>query len=102
MRRKILGAALTVFGLWVVLCALAYAAMSQPPDTFGRTMARVPMPVAMVLPFETLWMRARAGNLAVGDAAPDFELPGKDLSAPVRLSSFKGQQPVVLIFGSYT
>jgi hypothetical protein len=102
MARKLVAAALTLLGLWIVLCALAYAAMSQPPDVFGRTMARVPMVMAMVVPFQTLWVRARAGHLAVGDPAPDFELPGKDLPTPLRLSSFRGKQAVVLIFGSYT
>jgi len=100
--RKLGVALLILLGVWAGLCTLAYAAMRQPPDKFGRTMARVPMVMAMVVPFETLWLRARAGHLAVGDPAPDFELPGKDLTAPVRLSSFRGKQPVVLIFGSYT
>jgi peroxiredoxin len=47
-------------------------------------------------------MSARAGNLAVGDAAPDFELPTLDRSRTVRLSSEYRLKPVVLIFGSYT
>lgn len=102
MARKLVAVALTVLILWAGLCALAYAAMRQPPDLFGRTMARVPMAAAMVVPFQTLWLQARAGHLAVGDPAPDFELPGKNLPAPVRLSGFRGKQPVVLIFGSYT
>lgn len=33
----------------------------------------------------------------VGDEAPDFELPDQDRS-PVRLSSFRGQKAVVLVF----
>ena len=33
----------------------------------------------------------------VGDEAPDFELPDQDRS-PVRLSSFRGQKNVVLVF----
>ena len=102
MLRKLGVALLALVVLWGVLCMLAYAVMRQPPEKFGRTMARVPMVMAMVVPFETLWLRARAGHLTVGDPAPDFELPGKDLTAPVRLSSFRGKQPVVLIFGSYT
>src|SRR5262245_21506179 len=35
--------------------------------------------------------------LKVGDAAPDFEMMNQD-KAPVRLSSFKGQKKVVLLF----
>ena len=38
----------------------------------------------------------------VGDIAPDFELCDVNGDAPVSLSTFRGQKPVVLIFGSYT
>jgi len=56
----------------------------------------------MLLPFETLWMRARAGRLSAGDEAPDFELPTLDRRETVRLRGFRGSRPVVLVFGSYT
>jgi len=55
-----------------------------------------------VLPFEPLWNIARAGVLKAGDPAPDFRLPTYDKSSLVQLSSFRGNRPVVLIFGSYT
>ncbi len=35
--------------------------------------------------------------IAVGDEAPDFELPDQDRQ-PVRLSSFRGQKNVVVVF----
>ncbi|NQW22704.1 MAG: hypothetical protein HQ475_04575 [SAR202 cluster bacterium] len=38
----------------------------------------------------------------VGDAPPDFDLKRMGSEDRVRLSSFKGQKPVALIFGSYT
>jgi len=38
----------------------------------------------------------------VGEAAPDFQLHYKDGKAKAKLSSFKGEKPVALIFGSYT
>ncbi len=49
-------------------------------------------------------------QLAVGDPAFDFELPLLDASdgvpretgGTVRLSSFAGERPVALVFGSYT
>jgi peroxiredoxin len=47
-------------------------------------------------------MRARAGTLQAGDAAPDFRLPTLDHKEFVQLSSFRGSRPVVLVFGSYT
>jgi peroxiredoxin len=37
-----------------------------------------------------------------GDLAPDFELSDSDGQHPVRLSDFRGQKPVALLFGSYT
>jgi hypothetical protein len=41
-------------------------------------------------------------NVAVGDVAPDFELPRVGAEGTFRLTSLVGSQPVVLIFGSYT
>ena len=77
--------------------------MRQPPETFGRVMAKLPGPVPFLLfPFETAWMRARAGRLRVGDPAPDFSLLKLDKSATVKLSELNRSQPVVLVFGSYT
>jgi peroxiredoxin len=37
-----------------------------------------------------------------GDLAPDFQLRDADGENPVRLSDFRGQKPVALVFGSYT
>jgi len=44
----------------------------------------------------------REGSLKVGDAAPDFGLALLGGEGKVKLSAFKGDRPVVLIFGSYT
>ena len=38
----------------------------------------------------------------VGDVPPDFNLKRMGCEERVRLSGFKGQRPVALIFGSYT
>ncbi len=38
----------------------------------------------------------------VGDMAPDFELSDANGENAVRLSDFRGNKPVALIFGSYT
>lgn len=97
---------LTLVGFVVLLhlsmSAGLYWVMRQSPDFFGRVMERIPPPFMAVLPFETLWMRARAGALQPGEIAPDFSLPTLDHTAIVHLSSFRGSQPVVLVFGSYT
>ena len=39
---------------------------------------------------------------AVGDEAPDFDLPHLGSAEHLRLSAFRGVQPVALIFGSFT
>jgi hypothetical protein len=90
--------------LWVSGCAAMYHVMRKPPEDFGRVMMHLPIPYAfLVLPFETLWLRARAGTLHTGDAAPDFTLTKLDKSGQVQLSSFAAQgKPVALVFGSYT
>jgi peroxiredoxin len=76
--------------------------MRQPPERFGRVMASMPTPAYFVLPFETMWTRARAGTLNYGDSAPDFTLAKLDKSEKVQLSALTSRQPVVLVFGSYT
>lgn len=44
----------------------------------------------------------RRNHPNAGEPAPDFELDRHDGSGKVRLSSFRGDRPVVLIFGSIT
>jgi hypothetical protein len=99
MRWFLLGLILAYFAFG----GFVYWAMRQPPEVFGRVMARMPGPVVFILfPFETLWTRARAGNLHAGDPAPDFSLLKVDKTERVQLSALNRRQPVVLIFGSYT
>jgi hypothetical protein len=81
-------------GMFIVMC--------QPPQQFGQLMAHFPMPAMAIVPFEPMWNVARKGATRVGELAPDFALPTIDHKAEVRLSSFRGKQPVVLVFGSYT
>lgn len=102
--RKRLGIAAVVLAVaYLAFGSYIWWAMNQPPETFGRVMAKMPGPVPFLLfPFETFWMRARAGHLQVGDAAPDFSLLKLDKTERVQLSALNHQQPVVLVFGSYT
>ena len=104
VKRTLFGALVAVILLWLLGCAALYDIMRQPPESFARFISKLPGPVPFLLfPFETLWLRARAGELHVGDPAPDFSLQKLDKSAAVQLSKFTAQgQPVVLIFGSYT
>jgi hypothetical protein len=100
--RKVLTVVLVLAVAWLCFLGVVYARMKAPPEQIGAFMASLPGPAYMVIPFETLWFRARAGAVNVGDTAPDFELSTIDKSATVRLSSLRGSKPVVLVFGSYT
>ena len=86
-------------------------AMHQPPETFGRIMMHMPGPAYLVIPFETLWSRARAGTVEPGQLAPEFSLaklqdghatPDDRVQLAALRASKSGGQPVVLVFGSYT
>jgi hypothetical protein len=100
--RRFAAAGLVLAAIYGALTAGLFWAMCQPPNDFGRIMKHVPLPAMAVLPFRPLWMTARGGNLRVGDVAPDFALPTHDKSETVRLADFRGEKPVVLVFGSYT
>jgi hypothetical protein len=87
---------------YLVFIAFIWWSMRQPPETFGRVMARMPGVAYLLLPFETMWTRARVGGLQVGNTAPDFSLTKLDKSGSVQLAVLTSKQPVVLVFGSYT
>ena len=93
---------LVLAGLYAAFCGALAWAMRQPPDVFGTVMKRVPSVAFFILPFKPLWLNARAGHLQVGQPAPDFTLETYDKKTRIKLSSFQGQRPVVLVFGSYT
>ncbi len=89
--------------LYLVSVVFIWWSMRQPPEKFGRIVARMPVPIVFALfPFETLWIHARAGDLNIGDHAPDFLLMAQDKSGVIQLSALNRQRPVVLVFGSYT
>ncbi|HEY6290703.1 MAG TPA: hypothetical protein VI455_03965 [Terriglobia bacterium] len=94
--------ALTIIVLYGILCGAALNVMYQTPERFSRVMMHVPDVAFMLLPFKPLWYTARAGRLHIGDPAPGFTLPTQDQKATVQLASYRGSQPVVLVFGSYT
>ncbi|PYX26537.1 MAG: hypothetical protein DMG80_21310 [Acidobacteria bacterium] len=86
----LLKTAITLFVLWLGF-------------VFGAVMAHMPIPaVFLAAPFETMWVRARAGDLHAGDTAPEFNLQTLDKTSRVALSSLNARGPVVLVFGSYT
>lgn len=91
-----------VFVLWLGFVSYIWRAMHRTPEEFGRVMMHMPWQVFLILPFETLWTRARAGSVNLGDTAPDFTLTKLDKSGSVQLSQLYRAEPVVMIFGSYT
>jgi hypothetical protein len=103
VRKALLGIATVAMVAYASFATLVVWAMRQPPETFGKVMAKMPGPVPFLLfPFETAWLRLRAGSLRPGDVAPEFSLMKLDHSGRVQLSALTAKQPVVLIFGSYT
>ncbi len=102
-RKALLTVVVVLIVAYIGMGAYIWHAMQEPPEDFARIMAKMPGPVVFLLfPFETLWTRARVGNLNIGDTAPDFSLANVDKSGTVQLSKLNSQQPVVLVFGSYT
>ena len=105
--RRLGALALVPLIVYLAFLLAIFVAMHQSVERFGRFMSYMPGPAFMVIPFEPMWNVARDGTLDVGDPAPDFALrtvdqKGHPSGAQVQLSSFRGRQPVVLVFGSYT
>ena len=95
--------ALVLFILWLGFVAFMWRTMKRPPEQFATVMSHMPIPaVFLAAPFETMWVRARAGELHAGDVAPEFNLQTLDKTSRVALSSLNAKGPVVLVFGSYT
>ena len=92
-------------GSYAALFGVVLTAMLQPPAHFGLFMKHVPgVLVWGALPAPRMWLWARRGDLVPGAPAPDFTLPrhGDSGRDRVTLSSYRGNRPVVLVFGSYT
>ena len=100
--RTFLKYATPVLVVYTMLVSGLFVAMLQPPTVFGHIMSKLPAVSYFLFPFEPMWLLARRGRLKVGDVALDFKLTTSDGSALVHLWSFRGQKPVVLIFGSHT
>ena len=102
-RKALAGVLVVLLIAYATFASVVWWAMRQPPEQFAKVMSKMPGPVVFLLfPFEAAWMHARAGNLQIGDSAPDFSLTTVDKSQRVELSALNNQQPVVLVFGSYT
>ena len=91
-----------LFAGWLGFLYYINWAMHLNPEGFGHVMARLPMPAYFVIPFETMWSRARAGHVNPGDAAPSLTVKRLEDKTPVELGSLWNEKPVVLVFGSYT
>ncbi len=102
LRRWLLPSAGVLLAAWVGFIAYTNWAMHQPPEVFGHVMAQMPMPAYFLFPFETMWSRARAGHVNIGDSAPSLTVKRLEEKTPVELGSLWAEKPVVLVFGSYT
>ena len=104
MKKWLLRCAVVIVALYVALFGTVMAAMLQPPEQFGVFMKHMPPVLVWAgLPAKHMWLWARKGALSEGERAPDFSLrTAKDRKQRVALSSYQGQRPVVLVFGSYT
>jgi hypothetical protein len=103
-----------MFGIASALLALAGQAAwgDRPTQRRAQEVERID-PVAAADAFAGDTIRDRQAGLQliqgraknaprVGQVAPDFELKTADGKETIRLSSFRGRKPVVLIFGSHT
>ena len=103
VRRILLSCLVVLIFAYAAFGVFMWHTMRQPPEGFAVVMAKMPAPAVFLLfPFETLWTHARAGSLQIGNPAPDFSLLRVDKTGTVQLSALNKQQPVVLVFGSYT
>jgi hypothetical protein len=100
--RRALKIALVLLLPYPLLFVGFYIAMCQSPEVFSGIMSKTSNVAFLIFPFKRMWLSAREGSLKVGDAASDFSLETYDRKSRVRLSSFRGKKPVVLVFGSYT
>ena len=100
---SLIKAAIVLGIAYVLFFGVVLAAMLQPPEHFGAFMRHVPAVIVWGgLPASRMWLWARRGRLSVGDPAPEFTLSTYDRSSQIALANFRGQRPVVLVFGSYT
>jgi peroxiredoxin len=86
--------------------AAAFVQLQSEPDAErpvpqGSESTNLPGPNSGPIPGPGMESVERA-SLPLGQVAPDFTLPEAAGSPSVRLSSFRGRTPVVLIFGSFS
>jgi hypothetical protein len=93
----------TAFALVCCVCGGAGAFLIvavfyfQPPSALSTPPTSSPSLSASQRPAYPMWP---SGNLPVGEPARDFSLTEISSGREVRLSGFRGQKPVVLIFGN--
>ncbi len=77
----------------MVLSQIRHGRSNAPDDS--------PLTLQDVLASED-YRNLMTAKVAVGDRAPDFELARMDGGGTVQLSALLAEQPVALVFGSYT
>src|SRR5438093_297079 len=90
---------LTAVGL--SLASVSLAAPGAAPGTGDNTTGSAPPEGERIAPAARA-ERIKQDLTVVGDLAPDFTLISRDGTKKITLADYRGQKPVVLIFGSYT
>jgi len=76
------------------------AKLFPPPS--GSAAGQEPSKLTLIKGLLTQEIGSFMEGPALNDEAPDFELQTQDGKQTIRLSSFREQKPVVLVFGSFT
>lgn len=88
--------ALSLYGAFLAGCAA-----SDPTAGFMAVMDALP-PEKQLPNWETTKALMMRQPPKVGEIAPDFSLKARDGDTITRLSQFRDDRPVVLVFGSWT
>ena len=92
---------LAILSLVLYGAVLEGCATSNPAAGFMAQMDSLP-PDKQLPNWESTKALMMRNPPKVGDIAPDFTLTAKEGDATTRLSQFRDDRPVVLIFGSWT
>lgn len=79
--------------------------VAPPPRPAGQKRPAAsdgPSPLVLMLGLLSGELGSFFEGPSLGQRAPDFTLPTQDGKRRIRLSQFRGQKPVVLVFGSFT
>ena len=102
-RRRLGGIAIVLAIAYIAFGSMIWWAMNQPPETFGRVMKRLPGPVPFRFPVRDRLAPSPSREISKWEMQRQISPCSRSTRASgVQLSALNKQQPVVLVFGSYT